>query len=616
MNTRKTLALFLVLCALCGGYYTLHWYDTHRVVEVAAAKRLFNYDADALASLRIERSDGTVVEAARKDGTWHIAKPYDHIVPNLNVWGRLSGAWATLSNERTFGDRDRATYGLDEPVLTVTGVPNNGAPTTIIFGATEPLQVGRYAYTEGVGVFLVKEAAFRELDRPLDDLRERHLVQVGEQGVTQLAFSFLREAEQGGPPLEPGFKPVEASTTMLVDKTSGTWTLKQPIEAPADNDAIDQLAKGLQFATAKGCVDAPESYEDYGLDPPRAQVSVWSEVVDGPQVIYLGDADASTTTGAIWAKKQGNPSVFQVGGELLTLLPTDPDSFRERRLLTRGLDGLEELELIYNGGAIRLVNNPDTAWQMVEPLNEDTDQTQVSAYLAILKNATGSTFPDIAAGEAGLIVPVYTIRLKYADETREIRIGAQAAKDPLPAHYVQLDFGAISILSDVLRNALVREPFDFRNKRLMAFLPDKVQRLKLTLDGKEYVVEKQLRQWRVTAPQAAVLESQSDIVALLKALVDARATAVEVPAGEIAAAGMAAFGLQEPVFRVELTVLDDDGKEQLIGPLRIGGVSEQNGQERFVQAEGRPEVFRTKQALLDAVREAMRGVRVPVAPGG
>lgn len=615
MNTRKTFALVAVFCLLCAGYYGVHWYETHRTEEEAAAKRLFSFESDELASLQLERSDGTTIEAVHTDGAWDIVAPYDHIAPNRNVWQRVSNAWTGLSNERTFGERDLATYGLDDPVLTITGTPEDGEATTVIFGSTEPLQVGRYAYTEDVGVFLVQESAFRELDRPLQDLRERHLIAVGEQGVTQLAFAFLREAEQGGAPLEPGLKPIEESTTMLVEKSEGAWALRQPVDFPADQQAVDALAQGLQFATATAFVDTPESYEDYGLDPPRARVTVWSEAVDGPQELFLGDADRSST-GAIWAKRKGNPSVFQIGGEILSLLPTEPEAFRERRLLTRDLEALQELELVYKGGTIRLANDPEGGWQMVEPFAEDTDQTQVSSYLAVLKNAKGTSFPEITAGEAGLVAPEYTIRLHYPDEIREIRIGGHAAVEPLPVYYVQLDFGAISVFTEILRNALVREPFDFRDKHLMKFEPGSAQRVQLHLDDREFLLEKQLGRWQAVSPAGAVIESQSDVDALLVAMSDAEAVGVEVPAAEVANADLAALGLDAPVFTVEVDVVDEGGDTHAVGPLSIGGVSDDASQERYVVSEGRPEIFRAKQALLDAIRDALRGIRVPAAPEG
>lgn len=617
VTTRKTIVLAVVLAVLCAGYYGVHWLDARRTVEEAAAKRLFDFDVDRLASLQIVRADGTTVGAVQTgDGAWDITQPYDHIVPNQNVWGRLSNAWAHLANERTFGERDLAVYGLDNPTLTVTGTTEDGHMTTIAFGGTEPLQTGRYAHTDGVGVFLVKETAFRELDRPLQDLRARHLVQVGEAGVTQLAFSFLREAEDGGEVLEPGRKPVEPSVAMRVEKSGLAWNMMEPVEAPADQQAVEQLAQGLQFATAKNFVDVPESYEDYGLDPPRARIVVSSEAVDGPQILYLGDADASTAGGAIWAKKHGNPSVFQVGGELLALLPTEPDSFRERRLLTRELEGLQSLELEYRGGVIRLINDPGGAWQMVEPFADDTDQTQVSSYLAVLKSARGSSFPEVSAAEAGVIAPVYTIRLHFADETREIRIGAPHENGPLPAHYVQLDFGAISVMPDVLRNALVREAFEFRDKALMKFNADQARRLRMTLDGREVVLEKQLGQWRAIVPQGAVLESQADALAILKALAEAKASGLEFTADEAAGADLGKFGLDAPVFTAVVELADDEGGEAVVGPLRLGAVSAAESQERWVVTEDRPEVFRARQALLDTIRDAFRGIRVPASQEG
>ena len=616
MNTRNTIALVVVFVALCAGYFLLNWLDTRNAEEAVASRRLFDFDADGLASMRFERSDGTIVEAVRKDGAWDITAPQDHIIPNLNVWSRISNAWSTLSNERTLGERDKAAYGLAEPALVATGTAADGVATTISFGGTEPLQVGRYAYMDGVGVFLVKESAFRELDRPLDDLRERHLIEVDEKGVSKLNFSFIRAAEQGGEPLEPGFKPVEASTPMSAHKADGKWQLTQPVATPADQEALEGLTQGLQFATATNYIDVPESYEDYGLDPPRGQVTVWTDAVEGPQTVFFGDADASKGSGAVWAKKLGNPSVFQIGGQLLGLLPQDPDSFRESRLLTRGLDDLTEIDIAYNVGAIRLVNDAEKGWQLVEPLADDTDQTFVSGYLAVLKNAKGDEFPEITAGDAGLVAPTYSITLHFPDEVREIRIGAEKTEGPMRSFYAQQDFGGIVVLSEVMRNAILRRPFEFRDTHLLRFKQSEVQKLALVLDGQQYVIEKQLQQWKVVSPQAAVLESQSDVDALLKALSDARAIDLEPAPADGAGVDLAAYGLQEPVFQAEVTVANEAGETSVVGPLTIGAVTPDQSQQRFVQTKGRPEVFRAKQALLDAVREALRGVRIPAGSAG
>jgi hypothetical protein len=606
MNTRATIALGITFVVLIAAYFAFGWWESRRVREAAAAKRVFDFEARDIAAVTIERAEGIVVEAAQHADGWDIVRPYEHIDPNQIVWGRLSNAWATLTNERTLGERDLAAYGLENPVLTITATTRDGDESTIRFGGTEPLQVGRYAYADDVGVFLVREEQFRELDRPLDDLRHRHLVRVGEEGITQLAFAFLREPEDGaGMPLDADLKPAEQSVAVVAGKQDGRWHLQEPIEAAADQEAVDELARALQFAVGTGYVDAPESYEDYGLDPPRGQVTMWSEAGADPQVVFLGNTDAATGGGALWAKKRGDPAVFKLSGHILGLLPQDPDSFRERRLLTRELEGLDSVAIEYKGGAIRLEKDPDRGWQMREPVVEDTDQGAVSGYLSLLKNVRGDEFPDVTAGVAGLIAPEYQITLNYPDESRQIRIGGPVPDRPEPLVYAQQDVGAITVIAEVLRNAIVRGPFDFREKRLIVFEPRDVTAIRGSLDGRDVVIEQHLGQWRVTVPAGAVLESQSDVAALLAALRDLRAVAIEPEEP----ADPEAYGLADPVFTVELTLTDEEGVTREVGPLQVGAVAEDNAQQRFARTATRPEVFRVRQAFLDSVREALRGVR-------
>jgi hypothetical protein len=305
--------------------------------------------------------------------------------------------------------------------------------------------------------------------------------------------------------------------------------------------------------------------------------------------------------------------VFQIGGQILNLLPQDPDSFRESRLLTRSLDDITGLEILYNGGTIQLTNDPEKGWQMMKPVADDTDQTFVSGYLAVAKSARGEEFPEITAGEAGLVAPSYTIRMHFPDEVREIRIGSEITEGPVKAYYAQQDFGDIVVLSEVMRNALVRRPFEFRDTHLLAFNPAQAEKIVLSLDGQSTTLEKQLGQWKVTAPAGAVLESQSDADALLKSLAEANAVDIEPAPAEGAPVDMAAYGLHEPVFQAEVTVVDEEGVSQTVGPLTIGAVTPDQSQQRFARTQARPEIFRAKQALLDGIREAMRGVRVPAS---
>ena len=118
------------------------------------------------------------------------------------------------------------------------------------------------------------------------------------------------------------------------------------------------------------------------------------------------------------------------------------------------------------------------------------------------------------------------------------------------------------------------------------------------------------------SPQGAVLESQSDVDALIKALAKSSAVDVEVAADQAPQADLAAYGLDAPVLEVEVTIADDTGEPRRLGPLKIGAVTPDQGQQRFAQAAGRPELFRIKQAVLDDVRDAMRGVRVPADSAG
>lgn len=649
MSTKATVGLVVVLAVLCGAYWLVGRAQEAAVQQVVAAKRLFDFAAEDVTTVSLTRlGEGPVDGVRGKDGSWSIAVPYPHIPANEVVWERVSAALAGLLNERTLEDDppDLAAYGLDEPLLKVIVGTRTGRLAELAFGGVDPTEMYRYAVVDGGPVILTPMKDFRELDRPLADLRNRHLFDIGEAGITRIEFALHWAGDEDANGKKQGpdrYVPQsgDESVVVVMDRTlEGVWRLSQPVEAAAEQEPVKALATELQFAMGRGHVDAVESLSDYGLRFPGARITVYSGVGSVGQTLMLGWISGGEE-GGLFVKRQGDPSVFVIDAHLLTLIPDSPQAFRDKHLFSgeakriRRIDYTEvrDKEVQDNEDrdnedegtdgqdhrAFSLELDPKAGWRLVEPLAEDTDQRAVSRFLSLLKNTEGVAFSDETdAAVLGLDTPRISIQFS-SDEgpPGSILVGAQVPDTDPPLHYARRQDSVVMTLSDRSVENLRWERFSFRKKALLSFVPAEARELSVDLDGTRYVMKRVEGRWVVSEPEGRKLESQSDVAGLLEVFANtlAKGMADSRPGAEIdgldAPILSATVGLSQPSEGAVGEAVDPRevaAPLRVVGPLKVGHIAADEGRNRFATVAGRSGVYFVDQALIDDVREALRGV--------
>lgn len=609
MSTRATLLLAVVFAALAAAYVVSERMQQRSVREAEAAKRVFAFAPEDVVSLSVERVNEPPSEAIRTaDGGWKIIQPAETIPPNQVVWNRVAAAAANLTNERTIAEdadeAELAAYELNAPFLSVILGTKDGDVQQIDVGMMAATQDNRYARV-GNRVVLIPQRAVAELDRPLLDLRERHIVLPGEDGITKL--EYVRIYTGGGEAdSDNGPRIGDESVRIAFERNSdGAWRMTSPADAPANQERVQALATDLQFMVGRSYIDAPEHLGDYGLNPPGAKITLHGDRSGEPRTLMLGWVVSGEADGGIFAKMEHNPSVFAVDGHLLSLLPETPEAFRDTRLFTGEAANLKEIRLEAGDTSWRLVNDPEQGWAVVEPAINDTDQDAVNDFIRFLKTLHGTSFPDAADAE-GLDPPATRLTLTFKDgTTREIRVGAPVPNSSPVTLYATQDFGHVTTLPVQMVAALREGAFRFRDKRLLPFDPADATKISLQLDGVDYAFEKSDNAWTVSAPAGARLDSRSDVDALAHILAQAKATDIADPAP-----ARDVQGVDAPVLTATVAVGGAEGAETY-GPLRIGALKAAKARERFAAVDRRSETVFVDQAVVDDLREALRGVRLP-----
>jgi len=251
MKYKSTLLMAMILAVLCAGYWGMLRREEDVARKVVEAKRFFSVEAKDVIALEIDRFDQDPNAARRNtNGSWTFVKPDATVVALQELWERVATAFAELKNERTISEdmENLADYGLEEPALVVTAEMTEGSKHVLHIGSTEPTKVHRFAQLDGGPVFLIAGPAFYELNRSLNELRDRFLIDDRDAAI--LWFEFARiwtglEKTKAENPPAPGEESVQV--TLKRENAESPWVMLSPYEAPANQELVEVLVAEVQF---------------------------------------------------------------------------------------------------------------------------------------------------------------------------------------------------------------------------------------------------------------------------------------------------------------------------------------------------------------------------------
>lgn len=610
MKPKNTLLLIVILLLLGVAYWGKGYFQRRQTQEIQAAKQLFDFKPESVKTITLKRVDGPACTGERQpDGTWKITEPNPTIQPMPLVWDRMAGALAALTNQRNIAEAnaDLSAYGLTEPRLQFSATIDGHDPVNLVFGSPEPTQVSRFARLNDGPILLINEKQFFELDRDLDFLRYRFLVDNREAPLNRIEYVRIWTGREAKPPSMPTAPAVgEEGVRIIVERSAATepWRMLQPVDTAANVETVEALAREIQFALADGFVDAPANLADYGLEPPNARIVIRDASNATPQTILLGDAD-KTGKGRLFAKREGKDAVFTLDGTLIGKLPRTPEEFRERRMLTQQAKDITRLEYHSNASDFAFTRDKDNAWQIEGAAVSDITQERTNAFFQTLKEAAVQTFADNTTPDAvGLNAPDVSIRITLKDDAtpRELRLKAHPTDAAM--FYAQQDTGAVGMMTAERAKLLMVSPESFRSLTLMTFNKSESTKISFTIEEKFYEFEKVHDLWVVRQPENYRLSNQSDaemILNTLSKLVAADNMPVQAPGAEDP-------GVTTPALTITVTTTNADGVSTTHGPLNIGKPLPGKATTRYCTIAGREGMFTVPQTVLDKVRDALHGV--------
>lgn len=226
-----------------------------------------------------------------------------------------------------------------------------------------------------------------------------------------------------------------ATAVRLRRGESGGWRLLEPLEAAADDGAVDQLVEALvglgKQRTLTG-VDATT----VGLDPPRLRVVV--ELEEGSRQLDLGSSVPGSKS--LVASIADDPQVYVVSDSILADLEKEPDLWRDRVVFHGDREAVARWVVAGNGERRVVVRRGAEFW-LEEPVADRADDDRVNELLSDLEGLRVGTFiaspasgtdEDAAVRGMGLDLPEWIVEVSTAGDERPFRLEVGAPVGDLP----------------------------------------------------------------------------------------------------------------------------------------------------------------------------------------
>ncbi|HEV2523066.1 MAG TPA: DUF4340 domain-containing protein [Candidatus Acidoferrales bacterium] len=407
MKMRQLLAATIVLAALAA---TLFWSNHRKPANDSVIASSSSANAKVIS---LTQADITKLEVKKKGGdnvvlnrvgpsSWKIASPKPFIAdqdPVSTILYDLSPMdGATVIEDKA---TDLKQYGLAEPEVQVSATGKDGKTQTILVGDETPTGDSAYVMLSGDSkVFAISKNTRSNLDKGLNDLRDKRLVPVD--------FDKLTNVEISG-----------AKLHLTFNSQDGKWTVRNPANFRGDTSKMETVIEKMRTATAD-------------LSTPDAEMKKAASLfASGSPVATVKATDASGTQELqvrkskedYYAKTTAMDGAFKVSKDLGDSINKDLEDFREKRVFDFAETDPDKVELHDGSKAYFLTRSGEDWWSDGKKM----DAISVSEFLRSIRTLTAAKF-----AASGFSSPVLTMTVSSNDGKRVEKVGiAKSGSDYL-----------------------------------------------------------------------------------------------------------------------------------------------------------------------------------------
>ncbi len=570
MRWKTTAVLALALVALGIFFYVYEVRQGPAREKAATDKDRLWKDLEAKDVEAVVLTRGAETIELRKSGdTWTLVTPVQGRAEPQPVQD-LASSLASLRVEREIDANPAkpADFGLAPPAAEISFTAK-GQTHRVRLGGKNPTGIWVYAQAEDKpAVLLISDSLLRDAQKPVADFRDRTVLAFERKDVKELQIQ-----PRGGPALAVKLKGTEE------------WQVTAPVAVPADREQLSGLLDRLKAAKIKEFASAPPKGPDpYGLERP-VRLTLWlgEEKDRVAKTLRLGRAVPDKK--AVYAQREGDPTVFTVEDELAKAIPTSVTALRDKTVFAYDRGKLERIELQSPKGTVSLAMEAGT-WRITAPAAFRADETAVNELLWKVRDLRARDFVDEDARQLarfGLDRPQLRLSVweKDAKEPKSLLLAPAREKDAAYAAATGTGPGPVLLVDAAALQDLSRSPQELRDHSLFGTFDTRdVARVQIQRRDQTLVLERRGEEdWQLVAPRQGKARGSrvSDLIWTLRSLKwrDLVAEQGWEPGR---------YGLDSPTTTV--TLADKDGKT--VAALAIG--TREKG-DAYVRVPGQPALY-------------------------
>lgn len=424
----KTGGLYISLAVLVilGG--TLYWSNHHKPSDdttkasADTPPSILKLDQGSIDKLEVKKKEAEPLALTKaSSGDWQITAPQPLLADQSAVTGILSEV-SSLNAERLVDDKAStlARYGLDQPALELDLTEKNNQSQKLLIGNNTPTGSVYAALANDPRVFTIASYTKTSLDKGLNDLRDKRLLPVNADQVSQI--ELMRKSQD-----------------LAFGRNKDAWQILKPKPYRADGAQVSELLNKLTDAKMDlSGSDASDASAAFSKATPVATAKLTDE--SGTKQLEI-----RKEKDAYYGKSSAVSGAYKVDADLGKALDKSADDFRNKKLFDFGYNDPNRIEL-HNGAKAyfltRGTGGYDDWWSNGKKMDSSVD-----SLVSDVRDLSASKFVD-----SGFSNPIIELTVTSDDGKRTEKVSISKAGD----HYIakrendpslyQLDASAVDSL--------------------------------------------------------------------------------------------------------------------------------------------------------------------------
>jgi hypothetical protein len=320
----------------------------------------------------------------------------------------------------------------------------------------------------------------------------------------------------------------QGETIRLKRAEGGGWEILEPVKARGDRATANDVVTSLATVRRDREIDPnPTKLGDFGLDPAAAEVRLDVKGRKDPLVLQVG---AKSPTGAwVYAREGGKPAVMTISEVVGRDTGRPVADFRDKTVIAFDKKTVSGLDLEVGGDRISLLADEPRKWRIVKPGAYRADGDVVSDFLDKLESARVKEFvaespPSLAPYGLDRPATVTIWTGKDKDRSSKTLLFGRGDADKKGVYVMRSGEPGVMLAPDELWTTFPKTVAALRDKTVVAYAQDKVNRIEVESPKGRVVIERDGTGWKITAPDALKADGGT-VNGLLWSIRDLRASA-------------------------------------------------------------------------------------------